>query len=232
MSALALTPLELEAVTLSLRVALWCVLLSLVPALLLAWLLARRDFPGKQLLNAVVHLPLVLPPVAVGYLLLLLFGHNGPLGAWLERDFGLTVAFTWKGAAIASATMGFPLMVRAIRLALEAVDRRLEAAARTLGARPARVFVTITLPLMVPGILTGAVLSFARSLGEFGATIVFVSNIPGETRTLPLALYSLTQTPSGDAGALRLVVLAFLLALAALVASELVARRVTARLGL
>ncbi len=228
---LALTPLETEALALSLRVAFWSVLLSLPLGIAIAWLLARRDFVGKQLVNGLIHLPLVLPPVAIGYLLLLLFGRRGPLGIFLYQTFGITVAFTWKGAAIASAVMAFPLMVRAIRLSLEAVDRRLEAAARTLGAGPARVFITITLPLALPGVLTGAILSFARSLGEFGATITFVSNIPGETRTLPLALYTLSQTAGGEAGALRLVVVSFLLAMAALIASELLARRLLGRLG-
>ena len=228
---LALTPLETEALALSLRVAFWCVLLSLPLGIATAWLLARRDFLGKQLVNGLIHLPLVLPPVAIGYLLLLLFGRRGPLGIFLHEIFGITVAFTWKGAAIASAVMAFPLMVRAIRLSLEAVDRRLEAAARTLGAGPMRVFLTITLPLALPGVLTGAILSFARSLGEFGATITFVSNIPGETRTLPLALYTLSQTADGEAGALRLVAVSFLLAMAALIASELLARRLLSRLG-
>ncbi len=232
MSALALTPLESEALLLSLRVAFWSVLSSLPFGLAFAYLLARRDFLGKHLLNGVIHLPLVLPPVAVGYVLLLLLGRHGPLGAFLANVFGITIAFTWKGAAVASAVMAFPLMVRAIRLSLEAVDRKLEAAARTLGAGRLRVFLTVTLPLTAPGLLTGAVLAFARSLGEFGATITFVSNIPGETRTLPLALYTLSQTPEGDAGALRLVVIAFLLAMAALIVSELLARRVAARLGM
>ena len=228
---LALTPLETEALALSLRVAFWSMLLSLPLGIAIAWLLARRDFLGKQLVNGLIHLPLVLPPVAIGYLLLLLFGRRGPLGIFLYETFGITVAFTWKGAAIASAVMAFPLMVRAIRLSIEAVDRRLEAAARTLGAGRARVFLTITLPLALPGVLTGAILSFARSLGEFGATITFVSNIPGETRTLPLALYTLSQTAGGESGALRLVVVSFLLAMAALIASELLARRLLGRLG-
>ncbi len=228
---LALTPLETEALALSLRVAFWSVLLSLPLGIAIAWLLARRDFLGKQLVNGLIHLPLVLPPVAIGYLLLLLFGRRGPLGIFLYGTFGITVAFSWKGAAIASAVMAFPLMVRAIRLSIEAVDRRLEAAARTLGAGRVRVFLTITLPLALPGVLTGAILGFARSLGEFGATIAFVSNIPGETRTLPLALYTLSQTAGGEAGALRLVVVSFLLAMAALIASELLARRLLGRLG-
>lgn len=225
-----LSELEIEALRLSLRVACWSVAGSLPFGLLAAWLLARRRFPGKVLLDALVHLPLVVPPVVIGYALLLLFGRNGPVGAWLYGTFGITVAFTWQGAALASAVMAFPLMVRAMRLSLEAVDRKLEAAARTLGAAPADVFFTVTLPLMAPGILAGAVLAFARSLGEFGATITFVSNIPGETRTLPIAIYSLTQTPGGEAAALRLAILSVLLALAALLASELLARGIQARL--
>ncbi len=220
-----LSALEQEALGLSLRVAGWSVLASLPFGLLMAWVLARCDFFGKTLVNGLVHLPLVVPPVVVGYLLLLLFGRAGPLGALLYDLFGVTVIFTWKGAAIAAAVMAFPLMVRAMRLSLEAVDRRLESAARTLGAGPLDVFATVTLPLMSPGILAGAILAFARSLGEFGATITFVSNIPGETRTLPLALYSLVQSPGGEAGALRLVALSVVLALAALAASEILARR-------
>ena len=222
---LELTPLELEALALSLQVAGWSVLMSLPFGLMIAWLLARREFLGKTLLNGLVHLPLVLPPVVVGYLLLLLLGRRGPLGALLYDLFGITVAFTWTGAAVAAGVMAFPLMVRSMRLSLEAVDRRLEAAARTLGAGRLDVFLTVTLPLMAPGILTGALLAFARSLGEFGATITFVSNIPGETRTLPLALYSLVQSPGGELGALRLAGLSIVLALAALAASELLARR-------
>jgi len=224
-----LTPLETEAVRLSLRVAVAAVAGSLPIGLFIAWLLARREFPGKTIVNGLVHLPLILPPVVVGYLLLVLLGRRGPLGAWLYDVFGITIAFTWKGAAIASAVMAFPLMVRAIRLSLESVDRRLEHAARTLGASPLRVFLTVTLPLTMPGILTGIVLGFARSIGEFGATITFVSNIPGETRTLPLALYSMVQTPGGDQGAVRLVIISVVLAMAALVASEVLARRISAR---
>ena len=226
-----LTPLETEALRLSLRVALTAVAGSLPIGVLVAWLLARREFPGKTIVNGLVHLPLILPPVVVGYLLLVLLGRRGPLGAWLYDVFGITIAFTWKGAAVASAVMAFPLMVRAIRLSLESVDRRLEHAARTLGASPLRVFLTVTLPLTLPGILTGAVLGFARSMGEFGATITFVSNIPGETRTLPLALFSLVQTPGGDEGAVRLVIISVVLAMAALVASEMLARRISARNG-
>jgi molybdate transport system permease protein len=226
-----LTPLEIEALGLSVKVALWSVAGSLPFGLAVAWLLGRREFVGKTLLDGIVHLPLVLPPVVVGYLLLLLLGRQGPLGGWLYDVFGITIAFTWKGAAIAAAVMAFPLMVRAMRLSIETVDRKLETAARTLGATRLDVFVTVTLPLMLPGILAGAVLAFARSLGEFGATITFVSNIPGETRTLPLALYSLIQTPGGEAGALRLAVLSVLLSLGALAASEIIARRLKARLA-
>jgi len=225
------TPLEIEALGLSLRVALWSVAVSLPFGLAVAWLLGRHEFFGKTLLNGIVHLPLVLPPVVVGYLLLLLLGRQGPLGGWLYATFGISLPFTWEGAALAAAVMAFPLMVRAMRLSLEAVDRDLETAARTLGASRLGVFVTITLPLTLPGILAGAVLAFARSLGEFGATITFVSNIPGETRTLPLALYSLIQTPGGEAGALRLAVLSIVVSLGALAASEGLARRQRARMG-
>jgi molybdate transport system permease protein len=228
---LELTPLEIEALSLSLKVALWSVVASLPFGLVVAWLLGRREFFGKTLLDGLVHLPLVLPPVVVGYLLLLLFGRHGPLGSWLYESFGITLAFTWEGAALAAAVMAFPLMVRAMRLSIEAVDQKLETAARTLGATRANVFLTVTLPLILPGVLAGAVLAFARSLGEFGATITFVSNIPGETRTLPLALYSLIQTPDGEAGAFRLAVLSVLLSLAALAASEFIARRLRARLA-
>ena len=224
------TPLEIEALGLSLRVALWSVLFSLPVGLFVAWLLARREFFGKGALNAVVHLPLVLPPVVVGYFLLILLGREGPLGRVLDRLFGVSLPFTWQGAALAAAVMAFPLMVRAMRLSLETVDRRLEAAARTLGARPFEVFLTVTLPLTAPGILVGALLGFARSLGEFGATITFAANIPGETRTLPLALFSMTQTPGGETQALRLAALSVLLSLAALAVSEYTARRLRARI--
>jgi molybdate transport system permease protein len=219
------TATELDIVLLSLKVALWSVLASLPVAIAIAHLLARHDFPGKSLLDAVVHLPLVLPPVVVGYFLLVLLGRRGPLGAWLEEWFGVVVAFRWTGAAIACAVMGFPLMVRAIRLSIEAIDPRLGAAAETLGAGRLGVFLTITLPLALPGIVTGVLLAFARSLGEFGATITFVSNIPGETQTLPLAIYALTQVPGGDEQALRLCVLSIILSLAALIASEALVRR-------
>ena len=200
------------------------------PGVAAAWLLARGRFPGKTLLDGLIHLPLVLPPVVTGYLLLLLLGRKGPVGAWLYEHLGITLAFNWKGAAVAAGVMAFPLMVRAIRLSVEALDQGLEQAARTLGAGPVRVFFTVCLPLILPGVLTGALLAFARSLGEFGATITFVSNIPGQTRTLPLALYSLVQTPGGESGALRLCLIAVGLSLAALLVSELLSRRLAARL--
>jgi molybdate transport system permease protein len=224
-----LTPVEWEILQLSLKVAFWSVLCSLPIAVAVAMLLARSNFPGKSLFDAIVHLPLVLPPVVIGYFLLLLLGRRGPLGAVLEEYFGIVVAFRWTGAAIAAGIMGFPLMVRAIRLSIEAIDSGLEAAARTLGATRWRVYATVTLPLALPGIMTGAMLSFARSLGEFGATITFVSNIPGETRTLPLAIYTLTQVPGGDAAALRLSVIAILLSVAALMLSEYFVQRAQRR---
>ena len=227
---LELSPFEVEALRLSLRVGAWSVVGSLPLGLLAAFLLARGRFPGKLVFDGVVHLPLVLPPVVVGFALLVLFGRNGPIGGFLYERLGVTFAFNWKGAALASAVMGFPLMVRAMRLSLELVDRRLEQAARTLGAGRLRVFCTITLPLMAPGILTGVILAFARSISEFGATITFVSNIPGETSTLPLAIYALTQVPGGDAAAWRLAVLSVALAFAALFVSELLARRLGRRL--
>ena len=226
-----LTPVEVEALTLSLRVSFWATVLSLPIAVAVAWVLARCDFAGKTLVDVVIHLPLVLPPVVVGYLLLLAFGNQGPLGRLLQSWFGVTVAFTWKGAAIASAVMAFPLVVRAIRLSLDAVDRRLESAARTLGAGPVGVFFSVTLPLIAPGILTGLVLGFARGLGEFGATITFVSNIPGETRTLPVALYNFTQMPGGEAAALRLMAISIALALLALAGSEFLARRLRTQIA-
>ena len=225
----SLTAEELEVLWLSLRVAFWSVFVSLPFAVAVAYLLARASFPGKTLFDALVHLPLVLPPVVVGYFLLLLFGRRGPLGGVLEQWFGIVFAFRWTGAALAAAIMGFPLMVRAVRLSFETVDRKLEAAASTLGAGWTGVFVTVTLPLALPGIVTGVLLSFARSLGEFGATITFVSNIPGETRTLPLAIYTYTQIPAGDAAALRLSAIAILLSLAALYASEVLVRRAARR---
>ena len=225
-----LTPLEMEALYLSLLVSSWAVVGSLPLGLGCAWLLARRDFPGKAVIDGLIHLPLVLPPVVVGYALLVLLGRRGVVGGWLYDWFGITIAFTWKGAAIASAVIAFPLMVRAIRLSLEGVDRGLEQAARTLGCGPVRTFFSVTFPLMLPGVLTGVILAFARSLSEFGATITFVSNIPGETRTLPIALYVLTQTPGSDAAALRLCVISVVVAFAALLASEVLSRRVQARL--
>jgi len=211
-------------------VAFWSVTCSLPFGVVIAWVLARRSFPGKVLLDGLVHLPLVVPPVVVGFILLILFGRRGPIGGWLYDTLGITIIFTWQGAALAAAVVGFPLMVRAMRLSLEAVDRRLEAAARTLGARPFDVFMTITLPLMAPGILAGAILAFARGLGEFGATITFVSNIPGETRTIPMAIYTYTQVPDGDLAAFRLSIVSVVLALVAIVASEVLARRVNARI--
>ncbi len=225
----SLSAAETAALVLSLKVAFWSVAASLPFAVALAWLLSRRRFPGKALLDAVVHLPLVLPPVVVGYFLLLVFGRRGAIGAFLDQYLGISFAFRWTGAALACAVMGFPLLVRAVRQSLDAVDRGLEAAAATLGASPPWVFASVSLPLILPGIVTGMLLSFARSLGEFGATITFVSNIPGETQTLPLAIYSFTQVPGGDAQALRLCVLSILLSLAALLASELLLRRATVR---
>jgi molybdate transport system permease protein len=225
----SLSPAETTALLLSLKVAFWSVAASLPFAVALAWVLSRLAFPGKSLLDAVVHLPLVLPPVVVGYFLLLALGRRGPVGAFLEEYLGITFIFRWTGAALACAVMGLPLLVRAVRQSLDAVDRNLEAAAATLGASPPWVFASVTLPLILPGILTGMLLSFARSLGEFGATITFVSNIPGETQTLPLAIYAFTQVPGGDAQALRLCILSVLLSLAALMASEVLVRRATAR---
>ncbi len=225
-----LTPLEIEALRLSLLIAFWAVLGGLPVAVALAWLLARRRFPGRALLDGVVHLPLVLPPVVVGYGLLVLLGRRGVIGHWLHDDLGITLAFTWEGAAIASAVMALPLMVRAIRLSVESVDRGLEAAASTLGASRTGVFFTVTLPLALPGVLIGIVLGFARSLGEFGATITFAGNIPGETRTLANAIYSITQIPDSDAAAGRLCLIAIVLSLAALLISEILARRLGQRL--
>jgi molybdate transport system permease protein len=227
---LTLTPLEIEALQLSLLIGVVSIIAALPFALACAWLLARRDFWGKSLFDGIVHLPLVLPPVAVGFALLVLFGRNGIIGAFLYNVFDFTFAFNWKGAALAAAVMAFPLMVRAMRLSIEAVDQRLEAAARSLGAGPWRVFVTVTLPLSVPGIIAGAILGFARSVGEFGATITFVSNIPGQTRTLPVALYTLTQVPGSDVPAFRLAGLSVVVALAALILSDMLARRMGKRL--
>ena len=220
---------ELAIILLSLKVAAASVVFSLPFAIGAALILARLQFPGKTLFDAVVHLPLVLPPVVIGYFLLLAFGRKGLLGAWFEQVLGLTFAFRWTGAALAAGIMGFPLMVRAIRLAIEAIDPRLESAARTLGANRWRVLASVTLPLALPGVVAGAMLAFARSLGEFGATITFVSNIPGQTQTLPLAIYNLTQSPGGDAAVLRLCAISVALSLAALVLSESMTRRMRVR---
>jgi molybdate transport system permease protein len=222
---------ELAALGLSLAVAIRAVAINLLPAVFIAWLLTRRRFPGRLMLDAFVHLPLVLPPVVVGYLLLLLLGTRGPVGGWLDRQFDIQLTFSTMGAAVATAVMSFPLMVRAMRISLENVDTGLEEAARTLGASAWRRFGTITLPLMLPGVLAGAVTAFAAGLGEFGAVITFVSNIPGETRTLPLALYTALQSPDGDATAARLAALSLSLGLAGLLAAELLARGLRRWLG-
>ena len=226
----SLDPAEWTAIWLSLRVSLVATIGALPLGLLAAFLLARGRFPGRSLLDGLVHLPLVMPPVVTGYLLLLAFGRKGPVGIFLERAFGIVLAFRWTGAALAAGIMGLPLMVRAMRLSLEAVDRRLEAAAATLGGNVAVVVLTITLPLMLPGILAGMVLCFARALGEFGATITFVGNIPGVTQTIPTAIYTDIQVPGGDPAALRLTVIAIVLAFAALLASDALARRVGRRM--
>ena len=228
---LGLSGEEWTAVRLSLEVASRSVLVSLVPAVLIAWVLVRRRFPGRMLLDALVHLPLVVPPVVVGWGLLMLFGIQGPIGAVLNAWFGVRLVFTTDGAALATAVMSFPLIVRAVRLGLESVDPGLEAAARTLGAGPLDRFLTVTLPLMSPGILAGAVTAFAAGLGEFGAVITFASNIPGETQTLPLAIYSATQTPGGDAVAARLALVSFTLAVAGLLLAEVIARHMHRLLG-
>jgi len=224
------TAMELEALRLSLWVSGWAVAASLPLGILAAWILARLRFPGKSLLDGLIHLPLVLPPVVTGYLLLVTLGRNGIFGSLLYKHLGVVFVFNWKGAALAAAVMSFPLLVRAVRLSLESVDQGLEAAARTLGAGPVHVFFTVTLPLMAPGIITGMILAFARSLGEFGATITFASNIRGHTQTLPLALYTLTQVPDGETGAMRLCVLSVLISMAALICSEIFARRFAARM--
>jgi molybdate transport system permease protein len=219
-----LTPLEIEALVLSLRIAALASVACLVPAIAVAWLLARSQMPGKMLLNVLVHAPLVLPPVVIGYLLLLVFGIKGPVGQWLNEVFGVRLVFSSAGAVLAAAVMAFPLIVRAVRLSLETVDQKLEFAARSLGATRIDAFATITLPLMLPGILAGLIMAFAASLGEFGATITFASNVEGQTRTLPLAIYTATQVPDGDRAALRLVLIAIVLALAALALSEVAER--------
>ncbi|MEE8275651.1 MAG: molybdate ABC transporter permease subunit [Alphaproteobacteria bacterium] len=226
----ALTPVELEALRISLVVALASLVISLPPAIALAALFARRSFPGKTLLNALVHLPLVLPPVVTGYVLLLLLGRKGLIGAWLESTFGLVLAFKWTGAAVAAAVMAFPLMLRPIRLSMEAIDPRLEAAAGTLGANPLWSFATITLPLAAPGVVTAMILGFARSLGEFGATIIFVSNIPGETRTIAMAIFAFLQIPGSELAVFRLSLIAIVVSVLALVGSEVFARNLYRRL--
>jgi molybdate transport system permease protein len=226
----ALTPEEWAALRLSLKVAAVATLASLPAGIAVAYLLARGRFRGRSVLDALVHLPLILPPVVTGYLLLLAFGRKGPIGAWLEAHFGLVFSFRWTGAALAAAVMGFPLMVRAIRLSIEAVDRRLEQAAGTLGAGPILTFLLVTLPLALPGILAGSVLAFAKAMGEFGATITFVANIPGETQTLPTAIYTFTQVPGGDAAAMRLVLISVAVSVLALVLSEWLARGLRRRM--
>jgi len=226
-----LSPQEWSALALSVRVALWATACSLPLAVPVALLLARGRFPGLQLVNALVHLPLILPPVVTGYLLLLVFGRRGAVGNFLEQAFGLVFAFRWTGAALAGAVMGFPLMVRAIRLSIEAVDPRLEAAAATLGANRFWTFLFVTLPLILPGVIAGAILAFAKAMGEFGATITFVSNIPGQTQTLPGAIYAFLQVPGGEASALRLVAISVAVSMAALLASEWGARRISRRIA-
>ncbi len=228
---LRFTPSEISILALSLKVALFCVVLILVPAVVVAWVLARKSFFGKSLLDSLVHLPLVLPPVVPGFLLLLLLGNQGLIGKYLHSIFGISLAFTWMGAVVASAVMAFPLMVRSARLAISQVDKGLEIAAQSLGAHPLKVFFTITLPLSMPGIITGLILAFSRSLGEFGATITFVGNIENETRTLPLAIYSYTQIPDGDLPALRLVILSMALALGALMISDRLERKANQNIG-
>jgi molybdate transport system permease protein len=218
------------AVQLSLKVSFWAMVASLPAGIFIAYVLARGRFWGRSFLNAIVHLPLVMPPVVTGYLLLLTFGRKAPVGAFLADHFGIVFSFRWTGAALACAVMAFPLMVRAIRLSLEAIDRKLEAAAGTLGAHPIWVFATITLPLALPGIIAGMILSFAKAMGEFGATITFVSNIPGETQTLPSAIYTFTQVPGGDSGAMRLTLISIFISLGALLVSEVLARRVSRRI--
>ena len=226
-----LTPQEWQAVALSLRVSIWAVLASLPLGIFVAYVLARWRFPGHALLNGLVHLPLILPPVVTGYLLLLGFGRRGLFGAPLAEWFGIVFAFRWTGAALAAAVMAFPLMVRTIRLSIEAVDPKLEQAASTLGAARLWAFATVTLPLILPGVIAGSIIAFAKAMGEFGATITFVSNIPGETQTLPTAIYSELQVPGGEAQAARLVIVAIIIALTALLASEWLGRAVARRIS-
>lgn len=225
------TDAEIEALLLSVKVATFCSILIAVPAVAIAWLLAKKEFIGKSLLDGIVHIPLILPPVVPGFLLLLVFGNQGLIGKWLQNTFGITIAFTWFGAVVASAVMAFPLMVRSSRLAIAQVDSKLEKVAQGLGAGGLRVFFTITLPLALPGVITGLILAFSRSLGEFGATITFVGNIESETRTLPLAIYTFTQMPDGELAAFRLVVISISIALAALVISNILERKMMRRIG-
>lgn len=231
MEWLALSEAEWTAIRLSLQVSLVAMFASLPFGILIALILSRGQFWGMSVLNGIVHLPLILPPVVTGYILLLLFGRRGPIGSFLSDYFGIVLSFRWTGAALACAVMGFPLMVRSIRLSIDAVDRKLEEAAGTLGAGPVWVFITVTLPLILPGIIAGMILSFAKAMGEFGATITFVSNIPGETQTLSAAIYTFTQVPGGDEGAMRLTLVAIIVSMSALLASELMARIVAARTG-
>lgn len=226
-----LGPAEWAAVRLSIRVSLWATLASLPLGVLAAYALARWDFPGKQVLNGLVHLPLILPPVVTGYLLLIVLGRRGSVGQVLDQWFGIVLSFRWTGAAVAAAVMAFPLMVRAIRLAIEGVDPKLEAAAATLGASRPWVFATITLPLILPGVIAGSILAFAKAMGEFGATITFVSNIPGQTQTIPSAIHAFLQVPGGEGAAMRLVIVSVLIAMAALVLSEVLARRIARRVA-
>ncbi|WP_456295596.1 molybdate ABC transporter permease subunit [Vibrio sp. AK197] len=226
-----MTDYEYQAVIISLKVALFALVWLLPLGLILAWILARTQFVGKSLLDSIIHLPLVMPPVVIGYLLLVTMGRQGIIGKWLYEQFGLVFSFSWKGAVIACVVVSLPLMVRSIRLSLENVDVKLEQAAQTLGASNVKVFFTITLPLTIPGLITGAMLSFARSLGEFGATITFVSNIPGETQTIPLAMYSFIETPGAEAQAARLCVISIVIALGSLMTSEWISRRMISRLG-
>jgi molybdate transport system permease protein len=229
---LDLSPEEWNAVRLSLRVATVAMLASLPVGIAVAYLLARGRFPGKSILDGIVFLPLILPPVVTGYLLLLSFGRRGPIGAFLDQHFGIVFSFRWTGAALACAVMAFPLLVRSIRLSIEAVDRKLEEAAGTLGANPLWVFLFVTLPLILPGIIAGMILCFAKAMGEFGATITFVSNIPGETQTLPSAIYTFTQIPGGESGAMRLTLVSIVISMGAVMVSELIARRVGRRMWL
>lgn len=226
-----LSPSEYSAMMLSIKVSLWSVAIILIPGIFMGWLLARHDFIGKSLLDGLLHLPLVLPPVVTGYLLLLMLGRQGMVGKWLYQNFDITLAFSWRGAVLATALMSFPLMVRSIRLSISSIEVKLEQAARSLGASAINTFFTITLPLALPGIITGSILAFARSLGEFGATITFVGNIEGETRTLPLAIYTYIQVPDGHDPAQRLLIISVTLALGALLFSTLIERRTAHWLG-